>query len=237
MTTPRAHKARTLAAGYARLGVQPNSVLLAPKVTHLLSSMRGGIPKAIEYLRASAEPAARAFILMYDDPSLSLKIRDALPLEAFCLAAKLDPTDLLAPITRVAHLHGAMLGAVKAAERHPEIVDASLAAAVTPDGVEDRMANLKHMGYLPSPRGSSVNVQVNASATAAAAAKSDAASLSTPEETIRRIIERRQQVASLTPAATQPALPAPVPESVPAFMPREAREPVTVDADYEEADE
>jgi hypothetical protein len=223
---------------YLSLGVSPNDVLLAPKVTPLLKRIckegteKKGIEAAITYLRASSETAARQFIARYDDPSVSMWMRRHLPLEAFCLSAHLDPTDILGPITRVAHLHGAMIGAITAAERHPEVVAASLDAAVLPDGVQDRMANLKHMGYLPSPKGSSVNVNVNASATAQAASKSDG--LESSESTIRRIVEARQKAALPT---QQPQLPAAQVERVPAaFQPRE-REMVTIDADGGEDEE
>jgi hypothetical protein len=127
-----------------------------------------------------------------------------------------------------------MIGAITAAERHPDVVAASLDAAVLPDGIEDRMANLKHMGYLPSPKGSSVNVNVNASATAQAASKSDG--LESSESTIRRIVEARQRAAlpAQQPAALPPAAQV---ERVPmAFQPRD-REMVTIDADGGEDEE
>jgi hypothetical protein len=228
-----------VAESYRILGVAPNDVLLSPKVTPLLRRIckegtdKKGIEAAIAYLRASSEPDARRFILVYDDPSVSMWMRRYLPIEAFCLAAHLDPTDLLGPITRVAHLHGAMIGAIAAAEKHPAIVEASLAAAQLPNGTEDRMANLKHMGYLPSPKGSSVNVNVNASATAQAASKSEG--LESSESTIRRIVEARQRAAI---GGQQPTLPATTPaDTVPqAFQPRE-REMVTIDANGSEDEE
>ena len=126
-----------------------------------------------------------------------------------------------------------MIGAITAAERHPDVVAASLDAALLPDGVTDRMANLKHMGYLPSPKGSSVNVNVNASANAAAVSKSDG--LESSESTIRRIVEARQKAALPSQA---PQLPAAVVEHVPmAFQPRGDREMVPIDADGTEDEE
>jgi hypothetical protein len=258
--TPRRHSKRT-AAAYASLGVAPNDVLLAPKVTPLLQRIvqRGiglsdgqrskdssTLRDVLVYLRASSEPPARKFIRVYDDPTLTTYARRNLPVEAFCLAAGIDPTDILGPITRVAHLHGAMLGAIQAAEKHPEVVRASLDAATQRDAqgnvigsVEDRMANLKHMGYLPTSKGAVINVNASATANAAAAAKSDSPTLAAPEDTIRRIVEARQRAAM--PAAVVPQLPAATAaESDPqAFMPRAAREPqmVEVEGEYEEADE
>jgi hypothetical protein len=140
----------------------------------------------------------------------------------------------------VFRLQKIQLGAIKAAERHEAIVEVSSATALQPDGVEDRMAHLKHMGFTPSPRGSTINIGVTATATAQSAAVA-AAALPAPEDTIRRMVEARQR-AALGPAATK-ELPAdnvaatPAADMVPrAFMPR-AREPITVDAEYEEADD
>jgi hypothetical protein len=234
MTT--SHSSRDRSIAYRSLGITPNDVLLAPKITPLLARICGGDPSlAITYIRASSELPCRKFILIYDDPRLPRACRRSLPLEAFCVAAGLDPTELLDPIARAIHRHGAMEGAVLAATRHPAVVSASLDVAVTPDGVADRMANLRHMGYLPSPKGSSVNVNVNANATAAAASKVDAAALAAPEDTIRRMVEARQRAA--LGAAAPKELPPPAATLDQAFLPRRDREPRMVEGEYEEAEE
>src|SRR5262249_24120867 len=159
-------------------------------------------------------------------------------IEAFAVAAGLSPTRLWGVIAEVIRMQKAQLGAIKAAEKHEAIVAVSSDVALTPLGVEDRMAHLKHMGFTPSPKGSVINI--NAAAPAVAAAKPDStAALASPEDTIRRIVERRQQAtAALTAAATK-ELPAETPvESVPqAFMPRPVAEPVTVDAEYLDGDD
>jgi hypothetical protein len=132
-------------------------------------------------------------------------------------------------IAEVIRLQKAQLGAIKAAERHERIVEVSSQVAESPDGVDDRMAHLKHMGFTPSPRGSTINIGVSATANAAAAAKSDSASLAAPEDTIRRMVEARQRAA--LGAGVTPQLPAATAaESVPRAF--ERREPVTVDAEY-----
>jgi hypothetical protein len=103
--------------------------------------------------------------------------------------------------------------------------------ATFPDGIEDRLAHLKMVGAMPLPRTSQTVVNVSATAQSAAIA-APASALPSPDETIRKMVEARQRSAG----TTQPALPESVPaESVPmAFQRREA---VTVDAEYEEADE
>jgi hypothetical protein len=220
---------------YELLGVAPNSVADAPRIGHLISKLRDGKQTALEALRASDLPEARKFISKYDNVLLPAFVRRTLPLEAFSIAAGISPTRLFGVIAEVIRLQKSQLGAIKAAERHEAIVEISSQVALDPQGVDDRMAHLKHMGFTPSPRGSTINIGVSATATAAAASRADAAALPAPEDTIRRMVEARQRQAAL--AGGQRELPAAtVAESVPAFMPR-AREPQTVEAEYEEAEE
>ncbi len=232
--TPRSAAQR--ATAYRILGVDPSAVAAAPKISRLIAKLEDGKATALEALRASDLPEARQFMSKYDNTLLPAFVRRVLPIEAFAIAAGLSPTRLWGVIAEVFRLQKMQLGAIKAAERHEAIVEVSSATALLPDGVEDRMAHLKHMGFTPSPRGSTINIGVTATATAQSAAVA-AAALPAPEDTIRRMVEARQR-AALGPAATK-ELPAATPaaDMVPrAFMPR-AREPITVDAEYEEADD
>jgi hypothetical protein len=220
---------------YELLGVAPNSVADAPKIGHLISKLRDGKQTALEALRASDLPEARKFISKYDNVLLPAFVRRTLPIEAFSIAAGISPTRLFGVIAEVIRLQKSQLGAIKAAERHEAIVEISSQVALDPQGVDDRMAHLKHMGFTPSPRGSTINIGVSATATAAAASRADAAALPAPEDTIRRMVEARQRQAAL--AGGQRELPAATATTeVPAFMSR-AREPQTVEAEYEEAEE
>jgi hypothetical protein len=224
-------------AAYEFLGVAPNDVADAPRISNLIAKIPGGRPAALEALRASDLKEARAFISVYDNILMPSSYRKQLPIEAFALAAKLSPTRLFGVIAEVFRLQKMQLGAIKAASRHEAIVDVSSTVAATPEGVEDRMAHLKHMGFTPSPKGSTINIGIAANATANSASRADAASALAPsEDTIRRMVEARQRSAALA-SATQHALPAASAESVPmAFQRRPAadRVPVTVDAEYSE---
>jgi hypothetical protein len=222
------------ASAYAALGVDPTDVAAAPRITHLLDELEDGRATALLVLRASDLPEARKFIFQYDNPLLPAAVRRVLPVEAFCVAAGISPTRLWAVIAELYRLQKAQVGAIKAARRHSAIVDVNSEVAATPDGVEDRMAHLKHMGFTPSPRGSVINIGVSASANATAQSAS-ASALAPPEDTIRRMVEARQR-AALGSAAPPPQLPAETPsERVP--RPFEPRVPVTINADYDEADE
>lgn len=225
------------AQAYLILGVDPNAVAAAPRIGHLISRISGGKSAALAALRASDLPEARHFISKYDNLLLPSFVRRVLPLEAFAVAAGLSPTRLFGVIAEVIRLQKAQLGAIKAAEHHERIVEVSSQQAELPTGVDDRMAHLKHMGFTPSPRGSTINIGVQA--TAISASKSDAtAALPAPEDTIRRMVEARQRAAAALAAGTQRELPAPAAESVPQpFMPRVVREPQTVEAEYVDEDD
>ena len=231
-STPESRDRRRRA--YEMLGVQPNAVADAPKIGHLLAKLKDGKATALEALRASDLPEARKFISKHDNILLPSFVRKTLPFEAFCIAAGISPTRMFGVIAEVIRLQKSQLGAIRAAERHEAIVEKSSEFALDPAMVDDRMAHLKHMGFTPSPKGSTINIGVQATANAAAAAKSDAASLPPAEDTIRRMVEARQR-AALGPSQP-PQLPAATErESVPRAFERRERE--TVEAEYVEADE
>jgi hypothetical protein len=231
-STPESRDRRRRA--YELLGVQPNAVADAPKIGHLIAKLKDGKATALEALRASDLPEARKFISKYDNIYLPSYVRKTLPFEAFCIAAGISPTRMFGVIAEVIRLQKSQLGAIKAAERHEAIVEVSSQAALNPAGVDDRMAHLKHMGFTPSPRGSTINIGVSATANAAAKSDATAAALPAPEDTIRRIVEARQRAA--LPGAIVPQLPAAaVAESIPRAFERRTRDPVTVDAEYSDA--
>jgi hypothetical protein len=220
---------------YELLGVAPNAVADAPRIAHLIAKLRDGKSTALEALRASDLPEARKFISKYDNTLLPAFVRRTLPIEAFCVAAGISPTRLFGVIAEVIRLQKAQLGAIRAAERHEAIVAASSDFAMAPEGVDDRMAHLKHMGFTPSPKGSTINIGVTANATAQSASVMQA-TLAAPEDTIRRMVEARQRAAALPAAPATQALPAATAAASIPFMPRQ-REPLTVDAEYEEVEE
>lgn len=170
------------AEAYRRLGVDPNSVAMSPHITPLLRKLPGGEHSAIDLIRASSQDDARRFMFHYDDLTLPKTYKDLLPIEAFCIAANVEPQRLLGIIFEMAHRQGAVEGAMLAAAAHPRIVQVSINEALKPEGFSDREHNLKHMGFLPSPKGSQVNVQVNATANAQQANLAPS-----PEDSIRRL--------------------------------------------------
>lgn len=210
---------------YKAIGVTPNQVSQFPKLTSHLRTI-GGKARALEYLRASSHPFARRFCAIYDDIILPAIVRRTLPLEAFCVAAHITSEQFLFAISQSAREMKQYEGSIKAAEVHPAIVQKSSELAL--EGDTDHITlNMKHMGFLPLPKGSQVSVNVNASANAQSAAQSATVLAPSPENTIRRLVNR------FNLPTTQPAqLPEPR-ETVPTIMPRDMAYE-TVESEYEE---
>jgi hypothetical protein len=209
---------------YLILGVDPNVVASSPRIAPFIARMPGGWARALTYLRASDMAEARQFMSKYDNLLLPAACRRDLPVEAFAIAAGISPTRLWGVIVEAGRQFESGLGSLTASSRHVEVVEASILAALSPEGIEDRTHQLKHAQFLPLPKGSQVNVQVTASAHAAAGSIA-ASAAPAPEDTIRRIIEARQRQLAGTPAV--PALVESTVEAVPEF-PATTREPVTI---------
>lgn len=177
------------ARAYAILGIAPNSVIAYPKITPVLKKIPGGLDYAIECLRSSDSPDARQFLSIYDDIRMPKMCRETLPLEAFAIASGLSASRVMGAIVSAAHVAGAQLGTLIAALNHPRIVEASVAAGMMPDGEKDREMQLKHMEFLPQPRGAQVNVRTTVNATAQSTSAAASALAPPPEDTIRRLTD------------------------------------------------
>jgi hypothetical protein len=75
-----------------------------------------------------------------------------------------------------------------AALAHPRVVEKTIERALTDEGIADRMALHKAMGFLPTPKGSQTIISIMQSAQANTAVQTVAAP--PPEDTIRRLANR-----------------------------------------------
>jgi hypothetical protein len=231
-----AHPARRLItaqeiAAYKELGVRPIDVLECVRITPFLTDF-GGRARCLAYLRASDSLLARRFIECYDNFKLSYFVRYRLPLEAFCIKAGISPLELLKEIGASARAIYQIQASMAAAEAHPAIVGKSIELAKEGD-VDHTTLQMKHMAFLPLPKGSQVQVNVNASANAASSAQSATVAAPAPENTIRGLVNRFN-----LPAKTQAILAGEsAGETIPAIMPGDSREMMNVDADDSEEDD
>src|SRR5271154_6959518 len=91
-------------ASYAIIGVAKQDVDRQPPLTILLDRVKQGIKRMTGekkvhspyyYLQCSDAPEAKQLLDVYYDGRLTKGQRDVLPLEAFCLAAKVSPLKIL----------------------------------------------------------------------------------------------------------------------------------------------
>jgi hypothetical protein len=178
---------------YAELGITPEQLSTVPQISHLLKRLKSNLPGIwtrrhfIEMLKGSEEPDLKQFVSFYESCSKQLR-KSAIPIEAICIAAKVDPSKLLGLAIAEANKQSYQLSSLIAAIKHPEIVARSASQALEPDYIDDRMAQLKHSGFIPIPKGSQINVYNTASALAQAQSVSTDAPAA--EDTIKRLGDR-----------------------------------------------
>jgi hypothetical protein len=189
--------AETRALCYKTIGVDPNEVAQFPRLSYTVKAF-GGKSSVLEHLRSSSSITARRFIEVYDDIMLPAIVRRTLSLEAFCVAAKVTSEQFRFALSQAALEKSQFEGSIKAATVHPAIVAKSSELALEGD-IDHVTLNMKHMGFLPLPKGSQVSVNVNANANANAAAQSATVVAPSPENTIRGLVNRF----NLTPKTQQ----------------------------------
>lgn len=208
---------------YKTIGVDPNDVAQFPRLSYTVKAF-GGKSSVLEHLRSSSSITARRFIEVYDDIMLPAIVRRTLSLEAFCVAAKVTSEQFRFALSQAALEKSQFEGSIKAATVHPAIVAKSSELALEGD-IDHVTLNMKHMGFLPLPKGSQVSVNVNANANANAQSASVSTVAPSPENTIRRLVGKFN-----------------LPAREPAQLP-EARETVpldmgnTIESEYVESEE
>lgn len=166
----------------------------------------GGRPAFLELVQAAVldgDVAARAWLTVFI--GLSTYEQGKVSLDDVCAASGVGPAAILRAIVTTSVEHGDDLGNLVAALNHPKVVHQAAKSAMriagryADIGLKDRTALLQHGGFLPTPKGHTTAVTVNASAgssaTAAAAAsanpsvpsfKDDMRSLQTAKDTVQR---------------------------------------------------
>jgi hypothetical protein len=193
-----------------KLGIVYNSYLSVPQITPLLSDILSGLAERslpvdpYYYLNASGDPDARALLKVYH--AAWKQVRDILPLEAFCVAAGVEPSSILDSIVNSIARLNALNAAVKLSASQPEVVQTTIEAArdVT-NGHKDRRLHMQVSGLMPMPKGSKTVIQVNtnASATSAPVQQAIVVPAPAPEQTVRRLSERLHSVKGALPATAE----------------------------------
>lgn len=91
---------------------------------------------------------------MYNEtPQRGLK-----PLEHFCKAAKIKPEDFLGDVVALAHKHGQNTAKLVASTMLPKVVQRAYKEGAKASGIDDRHKLLQNEGFMPMPKGTSINI-------------------------------------------------------------------------------
>jgi len=173
----------------------PGADLLISWPKYLSSSDHEDARKVLECFRA----VPHGVRFRSRDPRLHV-----LPVEAYCVAAKVHPHSILAILTGEVVRLGAQASSIVASVNQPRVVQKLVDRAMD-DEEDTRMeaATLlsKATGFLPTPRGSQTTVNVAANSSSNASAQAASLPAPAPEQTIRRLVDRFNEARGLPPAA------------------------------------
>jgi len=151
-------------------------------------------------LKLSDNPDAQTVANLYH--SIDEEEARALPLEAFCYAAKVNPLRVLQELTSVLVSQGATASTLLTAVWHPKVVRKTIEVALTDKGFADRQVLHKATGFLPLPKGAQTIVNVNNQANVNAPT---VVPLSSPESTIAMLAGAFNEARGLPPPPEPPA--------------------------------
>jgi hypothetical protein len=133
---------------------------MSAKIGDVIYRAIGGRQRAIETLKFSKNPDAQKLLAFCE--RLAWGTRETIPIEALCLAAGVDPTTIAGALVLAARDVSRLESSLITLDKHPDVVRATAFYAGLPDNSKDREMFHKAavVGWLPTPKGSSVNVNV-----------------------------------------------------------------------------
>lgn len=135
-----------------RLKVSLSDLASAPDITSVLKQARGGKKLALKCLRFSEDPLAKAFLEKYD--SIPDRDREELTLEAICVAANINPKQLLGEMMLAIREHSVSSVKMIAIAAHPSITKKRVQFALQPGGFRDRDKLDEMLGAIKPSTGS-----------------------------------------------------------------------------------
>lgn len=144
------------------MNVKPEDLQRAPGLSDILSQAEGGIPAVIAAMRFSDDTEVQGFLEAYDKATNS--DREIVPLEAFALAADVDPVQLLGAAILALQNQCANIVKVIAITSHPATMRARVQNALMPGGYRDRNALDTALRFLPQPKGATTIIMPGAGA-------------------------------------------------------------------------
>ena len=152
---PKAGALRRKDAALDRLGVSAEQLASCPQITPIFETP-SNLRDAISALRFSNDPVAAKFIGTYD--KIPAGDRAYLSIEAVAIKADVDFNELLGSMIFSFRSAQAQKSGIMAMAEHPDVLRASLLYACSPAGVQDRRMLHEAVGFLPTPKGMSLNL-------------------------------------------------------------------------------
>lgn len=145
-------------AALRRLEITPAELAQVPEITSILKSSFKNTKAAIQSIRFSNETAAIEFLKVYDE--LPVGDREYISIEAICLKAAVSPAALLGATFLACKTIRGQESALIAVNAHPQILKDTIQFASLPGGDRDRKMLHEAVGFLPTPKGGSINVNL-----------------------------------------------------------------------------
>ena len=132
---------------------------VAATLQYAASRLDGGRESFLVYARsaASAHPEIKPFLEHYD--GITQYERQKYTLDVLAQQAGISPRILIEAVAGEAFEQGVNVANLIAAHHLPEVVRESVKVAVTRKGVKDREMLMQHHGFLPVPKGTTINIQ------------------------------------------------------------------------------
>ncbi len=147
---PKKTKAGYRTEAFELLGVTEADMLSVPKIEPLLKQS-GVLERVWNYLETSRDELARQLVAQ-KYKLLNASQRNSVPFEAFCVAAGLETGKVLGLIVSEVYQQNEQAALLMAASAQPDVVQATIDAAVQPAGTRERDMLHKHSGFVPVPK-------------------------------------------------------------------------------------
>lgn len=143
-----------------RQAPEPKPLVILPFESTLAYVFKGvgGKLTAVEAARMAEgdDPRLKKMVFAWD--SATQRDRDTIKLEDLCAAAEILPDEFLGIIIPALFRRNMDIGRLMAAMAHPQVVEASIAAAKTTWGTLDRQMLHTQSGFLPTKAGQQINI-------------------------------------------------------------------------------
>jgi hypothetical protein len=151
----------------------------------LTTQITGGKARLMEFARLAIhiEPALAPVVESYE--GLTHWKRAAVSIDELCFYHGIDPIHFIGVVGEAAYKYANNSAILIAALQFPDVITKSVKEALKPNGFKDREVLMKHHGFIPTPHGTSINVQANAAARADASAAPESKGLPSFEQCMR----------------------------------------------------